>query len=97
MIELIQSMPADAEGAIDYIGSDSANIDVLSSYPNSPTQIPAQSSEPSIIQNLVNHYLGELPEYETNQENASDITSDEVMTESPNNMHLTMKWSHQPT
>jgi len=39
--------------------------------------------EPSNIQNLVNHYSGELPEYETNLEKASDITSDDVMTESP--------------
>jgi len=33
--------------------------------------------------NLVDHYLGELPEYESNQEKASDIASDEVMIESP--------------
>jgi len=88
MIEHIQSIPADAEGAVDYTGSDSANIDVSSSHPNSPTQT-TQTSEPSIIQDLVNHYSGELPEYETNLEKASDIASDEVMTETPNNMHLT--------
>ena len=79
MIEHIQSIPADAEGAVDYTGSDSANIDVSSSHPNSPTQT-TQTSEPSIIQDLVNHYSGELPEYETNLEKASDIASDEVMT-----------------
>jgi len=38
-----------------------------------------ETSEPSIIQNLVNHYSGELPEYESNQDKASDIASDEVM------------------
>jgi len=37
MIEPIQSIPADAEGAVDYTGSDSAHIDVSSSHPNSPT------------------------------------------------------------
>jgi len=86
MIEPIQSIPADAEGAVDYTWTDSANIDVSSSHPNSPTQTTqttTQTSELSIIQNLVNHYLGELPEYETNQDKASDIASDEVMTESP--------------
>jgi len=31
----------------------------------------------------MNHYSGELPGYESNIEKASDIASDEVMTESP--------------
>ena len=100
MIEPIQSNPADAEGGVDYTGIDSADIDVSSSHPNSPTQITqttTQTSEPSIIQNLVNHYSGKLPEHETNQEKASDIASDEVMTESPQHMHQTKKWPHQPT
>jgi len=69
MIEHIQSIPADAEGAVDYTGSDSGNIDVSSSHPNSPTQTTqktTETSEPSIIQNLVNHYIGELLEFETN-------------------------------
>ena len=38
MIELIQSLHADAEGADDHTGSDIASIDVSSSKPNSPTQ-----------------------------------------------------------
>jgi len=86
MVEPIQSIPADVEGAIDYTGTNYANIDVSSSKPNSQTQTTQTSietSKPSIIQNLVNHYLGELPEYETNEDKASDIASDEVMTESP--------------
>jgi len=63
--------------------------------PNSLTQTTTQTSEPSIIQNLENHYLGELPEYETNQERASDIDSDKVMTESPQHHALNqeMAWS----
>jgi len=100
MIEPIQSTLGEAEGAVDYTGTYSANIDVSSSHPNSPTQTTqttTQTSEPSIIQNLVNHYSGKLPEHETNQEKASDIASDEVMTESPQHMHQTKKWPHQPT
>jgi len=53
MIEPIQYIPADAEGAVDYPGSDYASIDVSSSHPNSPTQT-TQTSEPSIIQDLMN-------------------------------------------
>jgi len=82
MIEPIQSIPADAEGADDHTGTYITNIDVSSSKPNSPTQTTqtsTETSEPSIIQNLINHYSGELPEYETNQEKAH------------NNMNLTLK------
>ena len=71
---------------IDYTGTNFVNIDVSSSHPNSPTQTTqttTETYEPSIIQNLVNHYSGELPKYETNQDKAFDITSSEVMTESP--------------
>jgi len=82
MIEPIESIPADADGAVDYTGSDSTNIDVSSCHLNSPTQT-TQTSEPSIIQDLMNHYSDELPGYESNLEKASDIASDEVMTESP--------------
>ena len=38
IIEPIQSLPADAEGANDHTGTDPANINVSSSTPNSPTQ-----------------------------------------------------------
>jgi len=83
MFDPIQFVPADAEGVDDHIGTYIAIIDVSSSQPISQTQTPTQTSEPSIIQNLVNHYSGELPGYESNLEKASDIASDEVMTESP--------------
>jgi len=82
MIDPIQFVPANAEGVDDHTGTDIANIDVSSSKPISQTQT-TQTSESSIIQNLVNHYSGELPKYETNLEKASDIASDEVMAESP--------------
>ena len=45
MIEPIQFVPANAECVVDHTGSESTNIDVSSSHPNSPTQ----TSEPSII------------------------------------------------
>jgi len=82
MIEPIQFVPADAEGAVDHVGSDSANIDVSSSHPNSPTKT-TETHEPSVIQGLINHYSGELPGYQSNLEKASDIISNEVMTEIP--------------
>jgi len=86
MIEPIQYIPVDAEGAADYTGPDSANINVSSSHPNcltQTTQTTIQTSEPLIIQNLVNHYSGELLENESNQEKASNIASNEVMNEIP--------------
>jgi len=83
MIDPIQFVPANAEGVDDHTGTDIANIDVSSSQPISQTQTSTQTYDPSIIQNLVNHHSGEVPEYETNQDKASDIASNEVMTESP--------------
>jgi len=85
VIEPNQSILADAEGADDHTGTDCANINVSSPHPTSPTQTTptTETYEPSIIHNLVDHYSGELPEYESNLEKASDIASDEVMTESP--------------
>jgi len=49
----------------------------------SPSKPTTQSSEPPVLDNLVNHYSGELPGYEINLEKASDLASDEVMTENP--------------
>jgi len=68
MIDHIQSIPPDAEGAVDCIGTDPANINVSSFTPNSPTQTTTQTSEPSIIQNLENHYSGELSMRPTKKE-----------------------------
>ena len=69
MIEPIQSLPADAEGADDHTGTDPANINVSSSTPNSPTQTTptTETHEPSIIADLEKHYSGELPGYVSNQ------------------------------
>jgi len=78
MIECIQSIPNDAEVVDEPTGSESANIST-SSHPKSSTQ----SSEPSVIENMVNHYSGELPGVKSNQEKASRVPSDEVTLESP--------------
>ena len=79
MINPIQFVPADVEGVVDQTRSESANIDVSLS----PTKTTTETHEPFVIQGLINHYSGELPGYETNLERASDLASDEVMTESP--------------
>jgi len=57
VIEAIQSIPTDAEGVDDHIGTESANINVSSPHLTSPTQTTptTETSEPSIIQNLVDH------------------------------------------
>jgi len=82
VIKTIQFVPADAEGVDDHTGTYIANIEVSSFQPISQTQT-FETSKPSIIHNLVDHYSGELPEYESNLEKAYDIASDEVMTKSP--------------
>jgi len=84
VIEAIQSIPASAEGASDLSGTglDVLNESVLT--PNSPTPTPNnndnQTFEQSVISNLESHCSGELPGYQ--RQLTSDITSDEVVTES---------------
>jgi len=82
VIEPIQFIPAAAEGESDCVGTDLANT-IVSSTPNSPTTQTTEIPEPSIIPNLESHYSGELPEYVSKSQIASDIASDEVMTECP--------------
>jgi len=83
MIDPIQSIPAAAEVEGDCVGTDLANTIVSSSTPNSPTTKTTEITEQSIIPNLESHYSGELPEYVSNSQIASDIASDEVMTDCP--------------
>jgi len=79
MIEPLQFLSTDAEGVDDHTESDSANIEVSLS----PFKTTTQTNEPFVIQSMINHYLGELLGYETNLERVSNLASDEVMTESP--------------
>ena len=85
MQESKQSIPAAAEGEGDCVGTYLAHTNVSSSTPNTPTQTTeiTNQDEQSIIPNLESHYSGELPEYVSNSEIASDIASDEVMIECP--------------
>jgi len=105
IIDCLQSIPADAEGADEPAGSVSANTST-SSHPNHRTffepikfaqsetetigepskpqpESPTKISEQSVLENLVSHYSGELPEVETELQKASEVASDEVTSESP--------------
>jgi len=82
VIEPIQCIPTATEGGGDLVGTDLASKTNVSSKPNSPTTQNIEIPESSILSNLESHYSGELPEYVSDQHIASDITSDEVMTES---------------
>jgi len=79
MIEPLQSIPADADDIGDQTGTKSANHEVSLSLPKPTTQ----TNDPFDIQDLINHYSGELPGFEPNLERASELASDEVTSESP--------------
>jgi len=79
-IEPLQSIPADAEVVGEPAVSESANHEESSSSHPKPT---TQTSEPSALVELANHYSGELPGFESNQESAFEEASDEVTLESP--------------
>jgi hypothetical protein len=80
MIEPLSFVPADADVIGEHVGSESANISESSSSHPTPMN---QTLEPSILENLVSHYSGELPGVEPNSEKASEITSMEVVLEEP--------------
>jgi hypothetical protein len=79
MIEPLQSIPADAETVSKPAVSESANLHESLSH-SKPT---THTSEPSVLENLVNHYSGELPGVEPNLEKASRVIFDEITLESP--------------
>ena len=80
VIEPLQSIPADAEVVGEPAVFESANPNESSSSHPKPT---TQTSDPSVLDELVNHYSGELPGFEPNQEKASELASDEVTLENP--------------
>jgi len=88
MIEPLQSIPADAEVVGEPTGPESANHEV-SLATSKPT---TQTSDPYVIQDMINHYSGELPGFEPNLERASELASNEVISESPQqqepNLHM---------
>ncbi len=56
MIEPISFVPADEEVIGEQVGPETANLIVSSSHPTSTTQ----TSEPSVLENLINHYSSEF-------------------------------------
>jgi len=66
MIEPLQSITTDAEVVGEPTGPESTNHE-LSLSPSKPT---TQTSDPSVIQDLINQYSGELPGFEPNLERA---------------------------
>jgi hypothetical protein len=88
MIEPLSFVPADADVLGDHVGPESSNINKSSSsHPTSTNQ----TSETSVLENMVNHYSGELPGVESNLQRASKVASDEVTLESPEQKHQTYK------
>jgi len=79
MIEPLQSIPADAEVVGDQTGLESTNNELSVS----PPKLTTQTSNPFVVQDLINHYSGELPDFEPNLEKASELASDEVISECP--------------
>jgi hypothetical protein len=78
-IQPIQSIPADAENLGEPAVPESVNHEFSNSHPKPTTQ----TSDPSFLDELVNHCSGELPGFEQNLERASEIASDEAISESP--------------
>ena len=66
VIEAIQFIPTDAEGASDPVGTYLVTESNVSSKPNSPINQNIDTSETSILSNLESHYSGELHEYVSN-------------------------------
>jgi len=79
MIEPLQTIPGDAEVGSEQAEPKSDNHVSSSSQPKPTTQ----TSDPSVLEELTNHYSGELPGFEPNSENASEIASEEIVLESP--------------
>jgi len=80
VVEPLNVAPTDAETIGEQAGYESTNlVETSSSQPKSPTKI----SEPSALENLVSHYSGELPEVESELQKASEVASDKVASESP--------------
>jgi len=92
MVKPLNVAPADVEGSDEPAGSASATTATSSqtqtqtetcepsnSQPKSPTKQP----EPNVLDQLVSHYSGELPEVECELQKASEVASHEVTSESP--------------
>jgi len=79
MIEPLQSIHVDAK----VVGEPTRPVSANHEVSLSPLKLTTQTSDPSVIQDLINHCSGELPGFEPNLERASEIASGEVTSESP--------------
>jgi len=94
MVKPLNVAPTDAEGSNEPAGSASATIATSSqtqtqtqteicepsnSQPKSPTKLPG----PNVLDQLISHYSGELPEVESELKKASEVAFDEVTSENP--------------
>jgi len=79
MVEPLQTIPTDAEAGSEQAEPESDNH---VSSPSQP-QLTTQTSDPSVLEELANHYSGELPSFKPNSEKASEIASDEVILKKP--------------
>ena len=80
IIKPLNFAPAVTETIGEQAASESANLAETSS----PQPIaPSKSLEPSVLEQLVNHYSGELLGVESELEKASEVASSEVSSESP--------------
>jgi len=79
-IQPLQTIHVDAEGESDKAEPQS---DILISSSSSQPQPTTQTSDSSVLEELANHYQGELPSFRPNLERASEIAFDEVVSESP--------------
>jgi len=87
MVEPLNIAPADAEGSdepalvqpLNFAQTQIETCEPSNSQPKSPTKQP----EPNVLDQLVSHYSGELPEVEYELQKASKVASDEVTSESP--------------
>jgi len=80
VIKPLNFAPADAETIGEQVGSEFANlVETSSPQPKSSSK----SSEPSVLDHLVNHYSSELPGVESKLEKAFKVACGEVALESP--------------
>ena len=89
IVEPLNVAPADAEGFDEPAGSVSATFAQTQTQtetcePSDPKpKSPTQLSKTNVLDQLVSHYSGELPEVESELQKASEVAFDEVASESP--------------
>ena len=78
-IQPLQTIPVDAEVESEQAVLEPNILERSSSLPQPTTQ----TSDPSVLEELINHYEGELPGYRPNSEIAFEIAFDEFVLEDP--------------